>query len=605
MPTVYTLDEALNCPRIPKEWSESVIVGHDEVCQFISSLIIQHTRSRGKTCVLALDGFLGVEWENIVFKVRDLLRQQNLNATTIDITSCYKPPEEIEEMIRPCLTNDPDFGFVFKGRLKDFFDAIFLEKLIKGIRNYKRKKLVKNLADVVICYGTGAALPSLRGLYDFIFYIDITREELLKRCEKKMTFPLGFRGDTFPEHLLLKRLSYVDYQVLRIHKKYVLKYINYYIEANITEELKLISRDVYEGILSILAQYPFRLKPIYILRVWGGQYIKRIRKLPKSMPGCAFALEVIPSEMNLRISLGENVLEIPFLNLLWSEPQKILGSEAVKRFGEYFPLTVNYDDTYQGSSLAIQVHPNGTYMRKNFNEFMRHDESYYVVKTWKGAKTYHGLKEETDLEKLRQLCEEAEKKRIPFNQDLYINSWPSRVGDLFLLPAGTIHASGENQLVLELDFDGTKNGIEYTFHLYDYLRTDLDGNLRAIHLNHSFNVIRPYRRTNWVANHLKQSPRLIRTGKDWAEYLLGERNDMYYEVHRLEFREKIDDDTRGKFHILTLVEGDNILVRSREHSERQYKLNYTETVIVPASIGSYSLTNLGESLCKLTKAFLK
>jgi len=599
----YTLDEALNCPRIPEKWSQSIVIGHKEVCQFISDLVVRQIRSRRKVCVLALDGFLGVEWESIISKVEDLLKKDSLKVKVIDITSCYKSSVEIEKMIKPCLTNDPDFGFVFKGRLKDFFNVILLEKLVKRIKNFKRKKLEDNLADVVICYGTGVALPSLRSLYDFIFYIDITREELLKRCEEKVAFPLG-TSEVLPTNLLLKRLSYVDYQVLRIHKRYVLKYIHYYIEANNTRKLKLLSRDVYEGILSMLARYPFRLKPIYISRVWGGQYIKKIRKLPESMPGCAFALEVIPSEMNLRVSIGKDILEIPFLNLLWKEPQKILGRKALKKFGEYFPLTANYDDTYKGGSLAIQVHPQGTYMRKNFNELMRHDESYYVVKTWEGAKTYHGLKEETDLEKLRQLCEKAEKEKVPFNHNLYINSWPSKVGDLYLIPAGTVHASGENQLVLELDFDGTRNGTEYTFHLYDYLRTDLDGNLRAIHLNHSFNVIKPYRRTNWVARHLKQPARLIRSGKNWAEYLLGKRNDMYYEVHRLEFEEKIDDDTKGKFHILTLVEGDRVVIRAREHPERQYKLNYTETVIVPACLGRYSVINLGKSFCRLTKALL-
>jgi len=601
----YTFNEALNCPRIPNEWIESILIGRDEVCQFISDLVVRQLRSQKKTSILAFDGFLGVDWQSIIIKLKDLLEQKNLKVTTIDITSCYKSSVEIEKMIRPCLTNDPDFGFVFKGRLKDFFSVILLEKLVKRIKNFKRKKFEDNLADVVVCYGTGATLPSLRSLYDFISYIDITREELLKRCEKNVAFPLGCKENTLPAHLLLKRLSYVDYQVLRIHKKYVLKYIDYYIETNIKEEPKLLSRDVYYGILSRIAQYPFRLKPIYILRVWGGQYMKKIRKLPKSMPACAFALEVIPSESNLKISVGKTVLEIPFLNLVWNEPQKILGREALKRFGEYFPLTANYDDTYQGGSLAIQVHPDGTYMRKNFNEFMRHDESYYVVKSWQGAKTYHGLKEETDLEKLCQLCERAEKEKIPFDYNLYINSWPSKVGDLFLLPAGTIHASGENQLVLELDFDGSKNGTEYTFHLYDYLRTDLDGNLRAIHLNHSFNVVRSYRRTGWVARHLKQPARLIRSGKDWTEYLLGKRDDMHYKVHRLEFRNKIDDDTKDRFHILTLVEGDRVVVSSQKYPERRYEVNYTETVIVPASIGSYSVINLGKSPCKLTKAFLK
>ncbi len=602
---LYTREEALNYPAISKEWSESIIVGCDEICRFIADLIYRDRGFQKDTRILALDGFLGVEWESIIWRIENLLRKEDLDVRSIDVTSLYKSPREIERMARPCLVNDSSFGSVFKGRLKDFFDATRLRGLRKEIENHKRKGRRNCSSGVVICYGTGAVLPSLRGLYDFIFYVDITREELVKRCEKKTAFPLGSNRDTHQSRLLSKRLTYVDYQVLRIHKKYVLKYMDYYIEANIPERPKLLRRDIYDGILSVLAQYPFRLKPVYIPRIWGGQYLKEVRKLPKSMPGCAFSVEVSPSSQNLKISVGKNVLEIPFLNLLWNQPQEILGSETVKKFGEYFPLTVNYDDTYQGGSLAIQVHPNGSYMKKNFNELMRHDETYYVVKAWRGAKTYHGLKEETDMGKLRELCERAEKRRIPFNHDRYIHSWPSKVGDLLLLPAGTVHASGTNQLVLEIDFGGTKNGTEYTFHLYDYLRLDSDGNLRAIHLDHAFNVIRVNRRADWVARNLKQPPRLIRGGSDWSEHLLGERNDMCYKVNRLEFKKKIDDNTRGRFHILTLVEGDSVVIRSQRYPERQFKLNYTETVIVPACLGAYSVINLKNAPCKLTKGLLK
>ena len=403
--------------------------------------------------------------------------------------------------------------------------------------------------------------------------------------------------------LVSRRLSYVDYQVLGIHKKYILKHVDWYLEANNTDRMKLIPRHIYDEILATVAQYPFRVQPIYIPRIWGGKYMSKIRKLP--FAACAFCLEVVAPVQNLRISLGKTVIKIPFLNLVWNQPVRVVGYEVMERFGEYFPFTANYDDTYQGGSLAIQVHPNGRYMRKKFNEIMRHDEAYYAVKVWPGARTYHGLKQETDLKVLRQVCKRAEKEEIPFDEDLYINSWPSQVGDLYLLPAGTIHASGANQLVLELDMDGTRTGTEYTFHLYDYLRPDLEGKMRGIHLDHSFNVIRPCIRTRWVAKHLKQSPLLLRSGEGWAEYLLGKRNDMYYQINRLEFRKKIDDDTRGRFHILTLVEGEGVLVQSQEFPERQYQIHYTETVIVPACLGRYSVINTGNSFCKLTKSLLK
>jgi len=601
----HTFDEALNSPEIPVEWTQSIIIGCHKVCESISNLIIQYIKSQKRPYCLAFDGFLGVEWKNIVPKVEGLLKKESLTVKVIDITSCYKLPTEIEKMVKPCLANDPHFGFVFKGSLKDFFDIARLEALKRKMKSYRRKKSLKSLPDVVICYGTGAAIPYLRPLYDAVFYVDITRETLFKRIKNKQVLPIGSKVNSLSTHLFTKRLYYVDYQVLKSHKKYLLKHMDWYIDGNVAEDLKLLSRDIYDGILSTLAQYPFRLNPIYIAGVWGGQEMKRIRKLPESMTNCAFTLEIIPQKQSFKVVLGNAVVEMPFYNLLWNQPMKILGSEAAKRFRGNFPITLNYDDTCQGGHLAIQVHPNGAYLRKNFNEQMRRDEAYYAVKTYPGAKTYHGLKEETDLKELFRLCVQAEREKTPFNQDLYINSWPSKVGDLFLIPAGTIHASGGNQLVLEIDTDPSKNAAEYTFHLYDYSRPDLDGKLRAIHIEHSFHQIKPYRRTKWVAKHLKQPPRLVRSGKDGAEYVLGEFKGMYYKVHRLEFTRKIDDDTKGKFHILTLVEGEKVIVKSQEYPERQYELHYTETVIIPACLGRYSVINLGKGFCKLTKALLK
>ena len=70
-------------------------------------------------------------------------------------------------------------------------------------------------------------------------------------------------------------------------------------------------------------------------------------------------------------------------------------------------------------------------------------------------------------------------------------------------------------------------------------------------------------------------------------------------------KEKIEDDTRGTFHMLVLVEGEHVIVRSNEHPEKQFQVHYTESVIIPASLGSYSVINQGKSFCKLTKTLLK
>jgi len=264
-----------------------------------------------------------------------------------------------------------------------------------------------------------------------------------------------------------------------------------------------------------------------------------------------------------------------------------------------------YDDGYGGGNMAIQVHPDTAYIKKHFNEPMRQDESYYILHTGSGAKTYLGLNEDTNVDEFRQACIKAEKEGVPFDYEKYVNGIPTKPGDYLLIPAGTIHASGRNQVVLEIDGYIGAYGPGYTFHFYDYLRPDLDGALRAIHLEHSFSMLRKTRRAKWVAKHLKQKPRLIRADKDWAEYIIGERKDMFYKVHRLEFKKRIEDDTKGKFHVLTLVEGDSIIVQSQEHSERKFAIKFTETLIVPACLGKYTIKNLGSKPCKVTKALLR
>ena len=108
-----------------------------------------------------------------------------------------------------------------------------------------------------------------------------------------------------------------------------------------------------------------------------------------------------------------------------------------------------------------------------------------------------------------------------------------------------------------------------------------------------------------MATHLKQEAKLIRKGKGWVEYLVGERRDMYYKVHRLEFKKKIDNNTKGKFHLLTLVAGNKALVQSKKYPKKQFVFNLSETIIIPACLGKYAIINLESKPCKVTKALLR
>ena len=605
-------ETGLNRPEIPEEWTKSVVVGTNALCRFVNSLVKQAIVSSGRRiCFLAIDGFLGVEWQKFISVMKESLVEAGFSTETIDISSHYKPHSENGKIIDSYLTGDPFFGRVFDGCLEDFLDTSSLDALKEKLESHKSKKTTStgSSPQAVICYGCGAANNFLREFYDFVFYVDITREEFVKRIQKnefgflrpqEISEGMSQAADIGLPVYLFKLSTYVYYPVLERYKKYLLPYVDCYLDGNISEELKLVPRDTFNGILSILAQYPIRLKPLYIPSPWGGQWIKKIRKLPKSMINCAWSFEAVAPEMSLKIAVGDTFLEIPFLTFLSRESVRLMGYSAAERFENFFPIRVHYDDGIEGGNMAIQVHPPTSYVKKCFNEEIGQDESYYIVFTGPGSKVFLGLKEETDEEEFYEAVRKSEIQGVPLDYDKYVNSIPSKVGDLFLIPAGTVHASGRNEVVLEIG-----NSYGYTFHIYDYLRPDLHGKLRPIHSLHAFQVIKFRRTARWVNQHLKQRPRLVRSGQDWAEYLLGKLEEIFYVVHRLEFATKIDDDTKGKFHILTLVEGDGMIVQSKERPERKYGLDFSETVIVPACFGKYSILNLGHDLCKVIKVLLK
>ena len=65
-------------------------------------------------------------------------------------------------------------------------------------------------------------------------------------------------------------------------------------------------------------------------------------------------------------------------------------------------------------------------------------------------------------------------------------------------------------------------------------------------------------------------------------------------MHRLDFEHEIEDDTRGRFHVLNLVEGEAVDVGG-------HPLAYAETLVVPAAVGRYVVRG---GPAKVVKAFV-
>ena len=139
--------------------------------------------------------------------------------------------------------------------------------------------------------------------------------------------------------------------------------------------------------------------------------------------------------------------------------------------------------------------------------------------------------------------------------------------------------------------------------MYDWLRLDLNGEPRAINIEHAFNNLNFARKGDRVSTELISTPRLVEKGPDWELIHLPTHPEHFYDVHRLEFESVVEVNTNGSCHVLMLVEGQSISIQTNDGRETIF--HYAETFVVPAASAFYRINNLGNVKAKLVKAFIK
>ncbi|QGY48258.1 phosphoheptose isomerase [Maribellus comscasis] len=605
-PHPYDDPTAVNKPELSDKTIHSIITGIKQSASYISNLLQKKLNGKSGAVVIALDGYIGAEWEQTVNLISQELKLQRLKITAIDFADVYKSSAELDklfaEYLEENLEKDPVllFGKLFKGDFEDIIDnrkyKLLKKRITEAIEGQEK--------EVIIVYGCGAAIKSLRSLYDFVFYFDVTPKEVILRAKKGKFANLG---DTIarPVKTMLRRCYYVDFE-LAGHLRWDMienDEIDYYVASNDPDNIQLIPKESFSDITSALVRYPLRCKPVYIEGVWGGHYMKSLRNLPDNMRNAAWVFDLIPLEVSIVVEAGSQLIEMPYFTFVQKEGTQLMGQDCVDKFGGYFPIRFNYDDSYHSSgNMSVQLHSSHQYNIENYGEHGRQDESYYVIATGHGAKTYLGFNEDVNPDEFIREAKKSEKEFTPIDYQKYINHVQSMPGTQVMIPAGTIHSSGRNQVVLEI---GSLTVGSYTYKMYDYLRADLDGKPRPIHTYHGERELRKERKTNWVKENLVQTPWLVRSGEGWAEYIVGEHDLLYFSLRRFEFENEIRDNTNGKFHVLTLVDGEKVLIQSVDNPEHCYTSNYLDVVVVPANMGSYVVKNIGNQPVCIHKTMLK
>ncbi|PWJ54477.1 mannose-6-phosphate isomerase class I [Dyadobacter jejuensis] len=550
----------------------------EEGWEHITQTIREKVESIGapKT-VIVLDAYHGVNVQEILAG----MALGDSEMAVFEVSSAMLDKERMEALVSPFINNDPVFGFVTTLELDAFFDAEKVSSMQEEIEKVKE--------GVVLVLGTGAALVAPHA--DVLIYADMPRWEIQLRFRKNAISNLGADNANDPFAYQYKRSFFVDWRVCDRFKKGLMDRWDFVLDTSQEHRPKMVSGVAMAHALASTKERPFRVVPFFDPGPWGGQWLKEVVDLDRSAQNYAWGFDCVPEENSLVFDFDGVPIEIPSINLVLAHPVPVLGEAVYDAFGAEFPIRFDFLDTMQGGNLSLQVHPMHQYIKDQFGMGYTQNESYYFLEAENDGFVYLGLKEDVDPESMMQELQTAQEGEGPFDAEKHVQKWPVKKHDHVLIPAGTVHCSGADTVVLEI----SATPFNFTFKLWDWGRMGLDGKPRPISLEHGKKNIQWDRTTKWTQENLVNRFEQVASGDGWREERTGLDTHSFIETRRHWFTQKVTHHTEGVVNVLNLISGREALVESPNSAFEPFVVHYAETFIVPAGVGAYTVRPYGES----------
>lgn len=299
--------------------------------------------------------------------------------------------------------------------------------------------------------------------------------------------------------------------------------------------------------------------------------------------------------------------------------------EAVGSFGKafpFFPTLIKLIDAKK--ALSIQVHPDDSFALSREGQYGK-TEMWIVLEREEGAFLYFGFQKDYTEEEIRRAIEE--------------DNFPSLLckvmvepGDVFFIPAGTVHAIGAGILLAEV-----QQNSNLTYRVYDYGRKDAQGNTRELHVEKALEVMNRKQLSAYRQEAFKKQGKKpvgekaagekvsgeSATGEKVAEknvYLERIGSCEYFTVDRLFLEENAFYSgklTEESFLSLLVLEGEGVLTVETKHAKEKHQdgspeykeetysskgqkskcfVKKGESYFLPAEEGQWSLKGTGKFL---------
>ena len=544
--------------------------------------------SQQKTVLI--DGYIGIDWAELRSRIAAELNLLGVRGLWYETGAWLKPIAAIEEMVAPFLgTPGTVWGKRTTLTLGDFFRPSLAELEVKAGEG------------VTIIFGIGAGLC---GLDAPILYAELPKNEIQYRMRAGSAGNLGVPRPDRPAALeetpaeMYKRYYFVDWVVLNQHRQQIKSRIAVVADGQWGDDIHWMQASSVRKGLENMSHNLIRARPWFEPGVWGGQWMKaHIPTLNQDEINYAWSFELIAPENGLLFESDGYLQEISWDWLMEQDAGAVLGRDA-ERFGLEFPIRFDFLDTFNGGNLSIQCHPSLDYIQQQFGETITQDETYYILDCTPDAGVYLGFHDNIDPAIFRADLEHSQATGEAIDIQEYVQRIPSEKHGLYLIPNCTVHGAGKNNLVLEI----SATPYIFTFKMYDWMRLDLNDAPRPINIEHAFHNLDFSRRGARVKEELVSKPVVLEGGEVQIESL-PTHAEHFYAIHRISLLKRAVIRTEGQCHLLMLVEGKSITVKTKRGS--QYHVHYAETFVLPAAAEEYELINHYEEPVKLIKAFIK
>jgi mannose-6-phosphate isomerase class I len=561
------------------------LVGWEAICKH---LLEQLHKIQTNKKVIVFECYQGVMDEEIISAL-----QNNLKGAWFFTKDYMISANEIDSLLYSDVTDDEVFGYMTRLTLQDFFDTSKLKDA---------KKSLEETGGTVIVYGCGASL--LHPEPDRLIYADMARWEIQQRFRRNEVSNLGVYNKELKASLQYKRAFFVDWRVCDRLKKQLMNRWDFVLDTNVQGLPKMVTGEDLRTAFREAVTQPFRVVPFFDPGPWGGQWMKEYCDLNRNVENFAWCFDCVPEENSLLLQFANVVFETPCINLVFCESEKLLGRAVQARFGDEFPIRFDFLDTMDGGNLSLQVHPTTVYIQEKFGMHYTQDESYYILDAGDDACVYLGFKDGFSSKEMIQNLNCAQQDGAYFDAEKYTAKWPVKKHDHVLIPAGTIHCSGANCMVLEI----SATPYIFTFKLWDWGRMGLDGKPRPINIEHGQAVINWNCTTDLVKKELINAIEVMGEYEGCIEEKTGLHEREFIETRRHWFTQKVIHHTNGSVNVLNLVEGNEAVVESPSNAFEPFIVHYAETFIIPEAVKEYTLRPYGAregKQCATIKAFVR